>query len=236
MKKRLTFCGVLCLALALFCGTALAADAQVTPTNPETVQVEKVDKGEDVAFKVTKTSGVQEGQLYLIMIQEGDDATAKPKPTKDNLYYLNVEPASAFPLEAYPKDLKADSSYVVYLSDYSAGSDGAAQGVALISTKETSTPGGDNPGTDTPGGDNPGGETGDILYGDVNGDKAVDDLDEMVLARYNAGWDDYGPGLKNNVVMANADVNRDNGVDDLDEMILSRYNAGWDGYSLPYSK
>lgn len=232
MKKKLIFCGVLCLTLLLLCGTALAADAQVTPTNPEAVQVELVAKGEDVAFKVTKSSGAQDGELYLIMIQEGEDAGAKPKPTKDNLYYLNVEPASAFPLEAYPKDLKAESSYVVYLSDYSAGSDGAAKGVAVISTKSS--------GGNTPGGDNPGGEIGDILYGDVNGDGQIKRNDRIILAHYIAEKNDpdsqYGPGKKFNVVLANADVNADGDVKRNDRIILTRYIAKMPGYeTLPYS-
>ena len=83
MKKALICCGVLCMTLLLFCATALAADPQVTSAD-STVQVEAVSKGEGVAFTVTK-SGAESDKLYLIMIQEGSDATAKPKPDKDNL-------------------------------------------------------------------------------------------------------------------------------------------------------
>ena len=225
MKRRLTFCGVLSLALSLFCGTALAADAQVTPTDPNAVQVEKVEKGEDAAFKVTKTSGAQEGQLYLIMIQEGDDAGAKPKPTKDNLYYLNVEAATgaSLTLEAYPKDLAQDSSYIVYLSDYSAGSDGAAKGVAVISTKASTTPGSDNPG----------GDTEDILYGDVNGDEAVNVKDRIALTRHLARWTGYAESDLANFPAA--DVNADGEVNVKDRIALTRYLAHWAGYeTLPY--
>ena len=116
------------MALFLFCGTALAK-----------VEVNAVDSAVKVAqksaneaiFTVTKDSGAEAGQLYLIMIQQGDDASAAPKPTKENLYYLNVEAAegASVSMEAYPKDM-SDGSYVVYLSDYANG--GAAKGVATL--------------------------------------------------------------------------------------------------------
>lgn len=220
MKKMFICCGVLCMALLLFCGTAFAA-VEVTPGDDASVTVAK--DAEEKVFKVTKT-GVTDGQLYLVMIQKGD---ASAKPTAENLYYLNVEKASSatFTMDAYPKDLD-EGTYVVYLSDY-ANSNGGRKQVATLSV----TSGGDNPG----GSGGTGGDS-DVLYGDVNDDKTVDDLDEMVLARYNAGWDDYGPNLKYNMNMKNSDVNRDTNVDDLDEMILSRHNAGWDGYDLPYTK
>lgn len=215
------------MTLLLFCGSAFAADPQVTVTD-QTVKVEAVSKGQDVAFKVTK-SGAESGKLYLIMIQKGDDAAAKPVPTKDTLYYLNVETGSAFPLEAYPKDFEANSSYVVYLSDYSGDNNGAAKGVALIST---GSGGGGGSGGDN-GDSNTGGNTGDVLYGDVNGDKAVDVKDRIALTRHLAKWTGYAEADLANY--AAADVNADGAVDVKDRIALTRYLAKWTGYeTLPY--
>ncbi len=218
MKKLLICCGALCMTLLLFCGTALAADVQVAVTNPDSANVEKVDKSNgDVAFKITK-SGAESGQLYLIMIQEGSNAADNPKPTKDNLYYLNVEETAAS-WEAYPKDLN-EGTYVVYLSDYSTGSDGAAKGVALITvTKDGNV---------------------DILYGDVNGDGTINGKDRMILARYVAKWDGYGPDATDDsrkVIEANSDLDGNGKINGADRMILARHVAKWADYqTLPYKK
>lgn len=199
MKKMLMCCGVLCLTLLLFCGTAMALDVQVTQVNAENAQVEQIAKGDDVAFKVTK-SGAEGDKLYLVMIQEGADASANPKPDKDNLYYLNVEAGSAFPLEAYPKDLKADSSYVVYLSDYSADNNGAAKGIAVISAKADSGDSGDS-------GANPGG----VKKGDVNIDDKVNSSDISALVNVIISGRELTDTQK-----ANADVNGDDKVNSSD--------------------
>lgn len=211
-------CSTLCAALLLFCATALASDVQitVTPVDAASVQVAQVAKGEnDVAFNVTKSGGAEKGQLYLIMIQEGASASEKPKPTKDNLYYLNVEEATGatFSTEAYPKDLKADSTYVVYLSDYSSGGDGAAKGVAVIATKS--------------------GGGADIMYGDVNGDQAVNVKDRIALTRHLANWSGYAQADLANYPAA--DVNADGAVNVKDRIALTRHLANWAGYeTLPY--
>lgn len=228
MKKMLITCGVLCMTLLLFCGTALAK-TEVTDGDDASVKV--TVSGQEVTVK--KDSGVTADQLYLVMIQKG---AASEKPTEANLYYLDVDKATgaSFEKKAYPKDLEA-GEYAVFLSDYSGTNNGARKLVATLTVSADS----DEPGTDDPGDSNTGtgtGGDGTVKYGDVNDDKTVDDLDEMVLARYNAGWDDYGPNMKHNMNMTNSDVNRDKAVDDLDEMILSRHNAGWDGYDLPYQK
>ena len=70
-------------------------------------------------------------------------------------------------------------------------------------------------------------EEEEILYGDLNGDDEVDLYDEIILSRYNAGWDGYEEDTFNYDA---ADLNGDDEVDLYDEIILSRYNAGWDGY------
>lgn len=76
-----------------------------------------------------------------------------------------------------------------------------------------------------------------VLYGDVNGDGKVNPTDRAILSRYLAGWANYGPGLKFNVVIENADVNADGMIKPNDRAILSRHLAGWEGYAtLPYGK
>ena len=217
MKKMFFCCSTLCAALLLFCATALASDVQitVTPVDAASVQVAQVAKGEnDVAFNVTKSGGAEKGQLYLIMIQEGASASEKPKPTKDNLYYLNVEEATGatFSTEAYPKDLKADSTYVVYLSDYSSGGNGTAKGVATIATKS--------------------GGGADIMYGDVNGDGSVNGRDLTALARYLADRKDYMPGGSKAINLENANCNGKDGVNGRDLTSLARHLADRQEYAV----
>ena len=70
----------------------------------------------------------------------------------------------------------------------------------------------------------------DVLYGDVNGDGRVNNVDRLVLTRYLAKWSDY-----NNIYLLNADVNNDNKVNNLDKVILTRHLAKWSDYSaLPH--
>ena len=166
------YCAALCLALGLFCVSALAADLEikVSPVDANAVKVEQKAGSADPIFTVTQTSGAQSGQLYLVMIQQGSDASANPLPTKENLYYLNVEEATgaSFSAEAYPRDL-AEGSYIVYLSDYSGSNAGKARGVATITVSAKS--GGDTPGEG-------GGSGGDVMKGDLDNDKkrTVDDV------------------------------------------------------------
>ena len=199
-------CALLCVTLSLFCGSAVAA-VEVQSTD-STVTVTK--NADETQFTVHK-DGVTDGQFYLVMIQQGD-ATALP--TSENLYYLNVYTASGTTFEqtVYPKDLAA-GTYTVFLSDYSGTSNGARGSVATLTV-------GDSP--------------VNVRYGDVNGDEEVDEIDEMILSRYLAGWSGYGPSQQYNVITAHSDVNRDGETDEIDEMILSRHIAGWSGYNLPY--
>lgn len=61
----------------------------------------------------------------------------------------------------------------------------------------------------------------DIVFGDMNNDGDIDDVDNMLLDRYLAGWDiDFHEDA--------ADVNGDETVDDLDNLLFSRYLANWE--------
>jgi hypothetical protein len=203
-------CGVLCMALLLFCGTALAA-VEVTPGDDASVTVAK--DAEEKVFKVTKT-GVTDGQLYLVMIQKGD---ANAKPTAENLYYLNVDKASSatFTMDAYPKDLD-EGTYVVYLSDY-ANSNGGRKSVATLSVTSG-------------GGGGGGGGGGSVLYGDVDGNGKVKSWDATVLACYLAGQSEF-----QNINLQNADCNGDGKVKSWDLTVLYCHLAGQSEFAqLPY--
>lgn len=229
MKKMLLCCALLCMTLALFCGSAFAA-VEVQNTGSAVTVTKNAD---ETQFTIHK-DGVTDGQFYLVMIQQGD---ASALPTSENLYYLNVYTASGTTFEqtVYPKDLTA-GTYTVFLSDYSTEtSNGARSQVATLTVGESTSSGGGNTGTSTGSGDNTGGSgTSNPRYGDVNGDEDIDEIDEMILSRYLAGWSGYGPNQQYNVISANADVNLDGEADEIDEMILSRHIAGWSGYDLPF--
>lgn len=209
MKKMLICCGVLCMTFLLFCGSALAAEPTITVTN-NAVTVEK--GATDGTYTVTRSSGVSDGQLYLVLILEGSDTT--PKPTTENVYYMDVASASGTSVSftAYPKALNEAKTYTVFLSDYSQS--GAAKAVATIAFA--------------------GGGTGSIVYGDINGDKQVDATDRAMLARYVAqlpGWFGESAAAAGRVIHTeNADLNIDGQIDATDRAILARYVAqlpGW---------
>ena len=68
------------------------------------------------------------------------------------------------------------------------------------------------------------------VYGDVDGDDKVTNLDLMILERYAADWEGY------TIVEANADLDADgNPAQPADIAILARHRADWAGYeTLPY--
>ncbi len=73
----------------------------------------------------------------------------------------------------------------------------------------------------------------DFLYGDVNNDGRVNNLDRQILTRHLAKWTAYPASM---VDMNAADVNNDGNVNNLDRQILTRHLAKWDEYSeLPYT-
>ena len=72
----------------------------------------------------------------------------------------------------------------------------------------------------------------DVVYGDVNGDGKVNNLDGMVLMRHLAKWPSYPASM----ISPGADVNADGRINNLDGMILMRHLAKWPAYAtLPYS-
>ena len=247
MKKMLICCATLCVTLTLFCVAAFATElqAKVEPVDAKTVNVTEKQGGANRVFTVTKDSGVKAGDLYLVLIQKGAKATDKPKPTEENVYYMEVQGAtdSSLSMEAMPKDMDA-GSYAVYLSDWSESGKGAAKGVATI-TLSAATPSdpGDSGDSTTPsdpgdstkpgdGGDStPGGET-TILYGDVNGNGSVDGRDLTALARYLADRKDYLPGGSKAINLENANCNGKGGVDGRDLTSLARHLADRQEYAV----
>ncbi len=72
------------------------------------------------------------------------------------------------------------------------------------------------------------------LFGDLDSNGILDVKDNMILARYLAGWDGYDPETFG-FLSVDADVNADGSITVEDNMILARHLAGWDGYeTLPY--
>lgn len=63
--------------------------------------------------------------------------------------------------------------------------------------------------------------TGNIVYGDVNGDGETDSLDAALMLKYDAGMND----LTDDQFIA-ADVNGDKEVDALDAALILKYDAG----------
>ena len=163
-------CALLCVTLALFCGSAFAAvEIQSTDSN---VTVTK--NADETQFTVHK-DGVTDGQFYLVMIQQGD-ATALPD--SENLYYLNVYTASGTTFEqtVYPKDLTA-GTYTVFLSDYSTDTSNGARGSVATLTVGNSGGGPANPGTHA--------------RGDVDGRTGIDVNDAIYILKYLANMDGY---------------------------------------------
>jgi len=213
VKKMLICCSVLCMALLLFCGSALAVELEMADAYSGAVSVQEGET--EGTYTVTRSSGVEEGQLYLILIQQVEDgapATTAPLPTKDNVFYMDVAAASgsAVTFTAFPKEM-GKGTYVVYLSDYEQG--GAAKGVATITVTESAVT---------------------IVYGDINGDGDVTATDRAMLARYVAklpGWfGESAAAAGRTIHEENADLNNDGQITPTDRAILARYVAklpGW---------
>lgn len=60
-----------------------------------------------------------------------------------------------------------------------------------------------------------------IIYGDANGDGAVNNMDVAVLQKYVSGWEVT-------LDMVSADVNADGAINNSDVALLQRYTSGWD--------
>ena len=68
-----------------------------------------------------------------------------------------------------------------------------------------------------------------LIYGDVNGDGKVNNLDRLVLSRWLAKWSEY---IENGIDERAADVNCDGKVNSKDRLILARYLAKWPDYAI----
>lgn len=126
---------LLCLTMLSLCGAALADDVHGTDASVTIAAGEKAGM-----YTITKSSGVEAGQRYLVMIQKGTDADGKPqKPTKENVYYMDWKSAegASVSFSAYPKKME-DGEYVVYLSDFTSPYSGAAKKVGTLTVGTTS--------------------------------------------------------------------------------------------------
>jgi len=219
VKKMLICCGALCMTMLLFCVSAFAAVDVKSSDGTVTVTVnETAEKGPEIT--VSKKSGVDAENLYLVMVQEGTEL-----PTSENLYYMDVDKFSAaFDMKAYPKDgfLTAGKTYTVYLSDWSTANNGGRKAVATLTVGDNKPVNQDDP------------PSGEYQCGDVNHSGGnPDNIDLIILARYVGEWPAY---MKEGALdLALGDVNASGGnPDNIDLLILARYVGEWPGYtSLP---
>ena len=223
MKKMLICCATLCVTLTLFCVAALATDlkAAVEPVDAQTVNVVEKQGGADRVFTVTKDSGVKAGDLYLVLIEKGLKAGDKPKPTAEDIYYIDVWEAtdSGLNRDATPRDMDA-GSYAVFLSDWSDSGKGAAKGVATITLSAPTS----DPGDST----TPGSGSSAAKRGNVDGVGDVDLNDAIYILKYLANTEGYSVQGKEDI----ANVDGIGVVDINDAIYILKYLANMDGYSL----
>ena len=212
MKKLWMQCVMLCVALSLLCGAALAAGGQVGDITAEKgTTVQKVAVGDDTKFTITQT-GAEKDRLYLVMIQKG----TSDKPTKSDIYYINIVTAEGTTLntEAYPMDMDA-GDYTIYLSDYANNNNGARKKVASFSVTGGTAP------TPIPTGTDP----ANAERGDVSGDKKINVTDALYVLQISAGLKN-GNADWTEAQRAAADVNRDTRVNVTDALLILQKSAG----------
>lgn len=219
MRRLARYSVLVALTIWALCGTAMAANGQFSPSSTDSsVKIQQTDKDGNVAFTITKESGVEAGKFYLLLVQSGTSTGGKPiNPTRENVAYLNWQQTdkSSFSFEAYPDPAKlSGDTYTVYLSDYSSGNNGSLKEVGTISGSE-------------------------YQIGDVNHSGGEpDNRDVRDLFRYVSQWPDYQAGGKSEIDLSLADVNDSGGdPDNRDVRDLFRYVSQWPDYSrLPYKK
>ncbi len=173
----------------------------------------------DPSLAVDKTtatvSGVEKGDYVSLLIVKSNKALAEVKD--EDILYVDQATAGEDGTASFTfPEITGDSAKGAVV--YSGYSSMTAEAAPLSKNYQA---GGEDPEPPVT-----------VIYGDVNGDGKVNELDEIVLARYNAEWDGY-----ETINEKNADVNADGKVNELDEIVLARYNAEWDGYeSLPVKK
>lgn len=146
------------------------------------------------AAKLTLTFTGQAGKQYMVFLLEG-----KEVPTEDSIQYINqADGTVTVTFEIYPKDLKAEGEYHLYVS----GTDLDYTEVATFSVTKSW-------------------EKATYTLGDVNQDGKVDSIDALRILQVNVGLYE----LTETERLA-ADMNRDGEIDSIDALLILQKNAG----------
>ena len=154
------------------------------------------------AAKLTLTFTGQAGKQYMVFLLKGEAV-----PTEDSIQYINQAAGTVtVTFEIYPKDLKAEGEYHLYVS----GTDLDYTEVATFSVTKSW-------------------EKAPYILGDVDGDGKINSIDALMVLQYNAQIEGYD-GLTEQQLLA-ADVNRDNQVNSIDALAILQINAAGNAQS-----
>ena len=207
MNKILKKTVMLCMVMLFLCAAALAVESGITDlenTSAVNISIHPLDSDGNAITSSggfyagasrlqIECTGVQDGEAHLLLIMNDDSGI----PTKDNLYYINVEDRSgdgSAIFDVYPKDMQAGTYEIWVTND---ADDGAVVKAAIFVYQES----------------------GDIRLGDVDGKDGVDPFDASLVLQIYAHlitWND-------NQYVA-ADVDQSGEVDPFDaSLILQMY-------------
>ena len=216
MKRGLALMLTLVLTLALLAVPAMAAETTPVVYDLEvksgyTVSLKTANGGAAAAYtgivgnsytgtvyenaaKLTLTFTGQAGKQYMVFLLEG-----KEVPTEDSIQYINQAAGTVtVTFEIYPKDLKAEGEYHLYVS----GTDLDYTEVATFSVTKSW-------------------EKAPYTLGDVNQDGKVDSIDALRILQVTGGLYE----LTETERLA-ADMNRDGEIDSIDALLILQKNAG----------
>ena len=224
MKRGLALMLTLVLTLALLAVPAMAAE--ITPVvydlevkSGYTVSLKTANGGAAAAYtgivgnsytgtvyenaaKLTLTFTGEAGKQYMVFLLEG-----KEVPTEDSIQYINqADGTVTVTFEIYPKDLKAEGEYHLYVS----GTDLDYTEVATFSVTKSW-------------------EKAPYILGDVDGDGKINSIDALMVLQYNAQIEGYDELTEQQLLAA--DVNRDNQVNSIDALAILQINAAGNAQS-----
>lgn len=154
------------------------------------------------AAKLTLTFTGEAGKQYMVFLLKGEAV-----PTKDSIQYINQAAGNGtVNFEIYPKDLKAEEDYYLYVS----GTELDYTEVATFSVTKSW-------------------EKAPYILGDVDGDGKINSIDALMVLQYNAQIEGYDELTEQQLLAA--DVNRDNQVNSIDALAILQINAAGNAQS-----
>ena len=210
MNKILKKAVMLCMFMLFLCAAALATESGIKnleSTQAVNISIRPLDSdGKAITSSggfyagasrlQIECTGVQDGEAHLLLIMNDDTGI----PTKDNLYYINVEDRSGDDsaiFDVYPKDMQAGTYEIWVTND---ANDGAVVRAATFTYQES----------------------GSVKLGDVNDSGTVDLIDALAIMRHDVGLSGYDLTHKKDI----ADINRDDKIDLMDALIVMRHDVG----------